>query len=306
MAPRGGPGPRAASGPAAAPPPDRGGPVGVFDSGIGGLTVFQALRERLPKTERLLYLGDTARVPYGTKSDGTVTRYALEGARFLLRRGVKALVVACNTMSAVALPELRRLLPIPVVGVIGPGAEAACRVSRSGVIGIIGTATTIRSAAYARAIATHLPQARVISKACPLFVPLAEEGWVDNEVARATAREYLGEMRSAGIDTLVLGCTHYPLLKKVIGEVMGDGVRLVDSAEATAGVVRERLEERGLGAAEGAVKGAGAAGRAGGAAGAEDDQFFVTDSSERFREVGSRFLGRRLERLELVDIGETV
>jgi len=267
------------------------------------------LRERLPKAERLLYLGDTARVPYGTKSDETVTRYALEGARFLLRRGVKALVVACNTMSAVALPELRCLLPIPVVGVIGPGAEAACRASRSGVIGVIGTATTIRSAAYARAIATHLPQARVVSKACPLFVPLAEEGWVDNEVARATAREYLGEMRSGGIDTLVLGCTHYPLLKKVIGEVMGDGVRLVDSAEATAGVVRERLEERGLGAAE-AATGGGTGARdatgARGAAGAGDDQFFVTDSSERFREVGSRFLGRRLERLELVDIGETV
>ncbi len=282
----------------AAPPPDRRGPVGVFDSGIGGLTVFQALRDRLPKAERLLYLGDTARVPYGTKSDETVTRYALEGARFLLRRGVKALVVACNTMSAVALPALRRELPIPVVGVIGPGAEAACRASRNGIIGVIGTATTIRSAAYARAIASHLPAARVLSQACPLFVPLAEEGWVDNDVARATARAYLVDLKAAGIDTLVLGCTHYPLLKKVIGEVMGDAVRLVDSAEATAGVVRARLEERGLLATDPAA----APDRAGAAG---DDHFFVTDSSERFHEVGSRFLGRRLERLELVDIGES-
>jgi glutamate racemase len=277
--------------------PGAAGGIGVFDSGIGGLTVFQALRAALPPGERLLYLGDTARVPYGTKSDETVIRYALEGAGFLRRRGIKALVVACNTMSAVALPDLRREVTVPVVGVIGPGAEAACRATRSQTIGVIGTAATIKSGAYTRAIACHLPEARVVSRACPLLVPLAEEGWVDNEVARAAAAAYLSELRGSGIDTLVLGCTHYPLLKRVIGEAIGPEVRLVDSAEATAAVVRERLIERGL-----LAPGAGAPGAAGGGAAAGGDRFYVTDSSERFREVGSRFLGSRLEALELVDL----
>ena len=262
--------------------------IGVFDSGIGGLTVFKALREVLPPGERLLYLGDTARVPYGTKSNETVVRYTLEGARFLERRGIKALVIACNTMSAVALEELQKTTQIPIVGVIGPGAEAACRATDRQVIGVIGTAATIKSGAYARAIASHLPQARVIGRACPLFVPLAEEGWVYNEVARATAALYLEELKSEGIDTLVLGCTHYPLLEGVIGEAVGPGVVLVDSARATATVVRARLAEKRL--------------LSEGPAGGSEDHFFVTDSSERFREVGSRFLGRPLERLEQIDI----
>jgi glutamate racemase len=269
------------------------GGIGVFDSGIGGLTVFKALRRALPSSERLIYLGDTARVPYGTKSDETVVRYALEGAGFLARHGIKALVVACNTMSAVAVPELTRAHPFPIIGVIGPGAEAACRATRSRVIGVIGTAATIKSRAYTRAIASHLPDARVVARACPLFVPLAEEGWVDNDVARAVAREYLGDLRGGGgLDTLVLGCTHYPLLRAVIGEAVGAGVTLVDSAEATAAVVRERLRERGLLAPESA----GAAG--------DGDHFYVTDSSERFRDVGSRFLGAPVARLELIDIAE--
>ena len=257
--------------------------IGVFDSGIGGLTVFKALKETLPAGERLVYLGDTARVPYGTKSDDTVTRYALEGALFLERR-----VIACNTMSAVALPELQRRLRLPVVGVIGPGAEAACLATRRQIIGVIGTAATIKSGAYARAIATHLPQARVVGRACPLFVPLAEEGWVDNDVARATAALYLRDLAPDGIDTLVLGCTHYPLLAGVIGEAVGPRVTLVDSARATARVVRGRLVERGL-----LNEGPGPPG---------GDDFFVTDSSDRFREVGSRFLGGPLERLEQIDI----
>jgi glutamate racemase len=265
-------------------PGARGG-IGVFDSGIGGLTVFKALRQALPPSEGLLYLGDTARVPYGTKSAETVVRYAREGARFLAERGIKALVVACNTMSAVALRELESELPFPVVGVIEPGAEAACRATRSGAIGVVGTAATIGSGAYTRAIARHRADARVTGRACPLFVPLAEEGWVDNEVARYTARAYLGGLRE--IDTLVLGCTHYPLLKAVIGETMGHDVVLVDSAEATAGAVRNQLEAADL---------LSRTDRTG------EDHFFVTDSSERFHDVGSRFLGRTLARLERVSL----
>ena len=274
--------------------------IGVFDSGIGGLTVFQALRRALPEAGPMLYLGDTARVPYGTKSDETVKRYAMEGARFLHRRGVGALVVACNTMSAIALPLLQRELDLPVVGVIDPGADAACRATRNRSIGVIGTAATIKSGAYRRAITARLPEVRVYVRACPLFVPLAEEGWVDNEVARTTAETYLGELRQGEIDTLVLGCTHYPLLKQVIGEAIGWAVTLVDSAEATAAVVRSRLLERGL-LSEGKGGTAGAPDAARDDAG---DHFFVTDSSERFREVGSRFLGRRIERLEQVDLTE--
>ncbi len=266
----------------------RGTGIGVFDSGIGGLTVFKALKETLPAGERLIYLGDTARVPYGTKSNETVIRYTLEGARFLEKRGIKALVLACNTMSAVALEDLQRATQVPVVGVIGPGAEAACRATRRQVIGVVGTAATIKSGAYARAIATHLPQARVVGRACPLFVPLAEEGWVDNEVARATAALYLQELKREGIDTLVLGCTHYPLLEGVIREAVGKDVVLVDSARATATVVRARLQERGLLAPEPAPPG--------------EDHFYVTDSSERFREVGSRFLGGPIHGLEQIDI----
>jgi glutamate racemase len=271
--------------------------------------VFDALRRALPPEERLLYLGDTARVPYGTKSDETVVRYALEGARFLARRGMKALVVACNTMSAIALPSLERAIDVPMVGVIAPGAAAACRATRSRAIAVIGTAATIKSGAYARAIASHLPDAVVTSRACPLFVPLAEEGWVDNEVARATARAYLSDLKDSGIDTLVLGCTHYPLLKGVIAEAVGRGVALVDSAEATASAVLARLEEAGLLAGGGRPSPRPAAPRGGSARPAKSrpaglDHFYVTDSSERFRDVGARFLGHPLERLELVDLME--
>lgn len=260
--------------------------IGVFDSGIGGLTVFKALRDVLPPAENLLYLGDTARVPYGTKSAATIRRYALEGARFLVARGIKALVIACNTMSALAIEELKKRMRIPIVGVIEPGAAAASRASRSGRIGVIGTAATIGSGAYTEAIRRHRADARVTGRACPLFVPLAEEGWVDNEVARSTARAYLGSLN--GIDALVLGCTHYPLLERVIGEEIGPGVTLVDSAKATAAAVRECLESNGLLAGTGGDPG--------------EDHFFVTDSSERFHEVGSRFLGRTLARLELVSL----
>ena len=262
-------------------------PIGVFDSGIGGLTVFGALAARLP-SERILYLGDTARVPYGTKSPETVTRYTRESARFLLQRGIKALVVACNTASALALPSLLGEIPVPALGVLQPGARRACRLSPSGSIGVIGTEATIHSGAYAEAIRRLRPQAKVIAAACPLFVPLAEEGWADGEVALLVARRYLAAFDGSGIDALVLGCTHYPLLKGVIGQVLGGGIALVDSAEAAAEETAALLEDRGLLAAAGA-------GHAG-------HHFYVTDSSKRFAQVGSRFLGRPLERLEQVEI----
>lgn len=287
--------------------PGSGGAIGVFDSGIGGLTVYKALRAVLPPSERIIYLGDTARVPYGSKSEATVEHYALEGGRFLASRGVKALVVACNTMSALALQALRRAMARPVIGVIEPGADTACRVTRSGVIGVIGTPATIRSGAYPRAINDRLPGARVVARACPLFVPLAEEGWTDNEVARAAAGRYLRGLRDEGLDTLVLGCTHYPLLKAVIGETLGPQVRLVDSAEATAEATREMLAGGGLllepaaPAAPGGVT-APAAQAAGPAGGGEEDHFYVTDPEELFHEVGSRFLGRPMGRLEQVDL----
>jgi glutamate racemase len=277
------------------------GPIGVFDSGIGGLTVYRALRRVLPPDERLVYLGDTARVPYGTRSDATVVRYALEGGRFLARHGAKAIVVACNTMSAVALDALAADAGRPVVGVIEPGAAAACAATRGGTVGVIGTAATVKSGAYPRAIERLRPGTMVLARACPMFVPLAEEGWVDNEVARASARLYLGDLGGAGLDVMVLGCTHYPLLTGVIGEALGAGVRLVDSAEATAAALSARLAAEGL-FAPGAP--AGAPPPAAGADPGADDHFYVTDSSERFHEVGSRFLGRRLGRLEQVDLSE--
>ena len=261
-------------------------PLGVFDSGIGGLTVFRALAERLPG-EQILYLGDTARVPYGTKSPQTVTRYTRECARFLLHRNIKALVVACNTASALALPELMKELSVPTVGVLQPGAQRACAVSVSGRIGVIGTDATIRSGAYASAIQHLRGDAEISSVACPLFVPLAEEGWTEGEVARLVAEQYLSAFAGKQIDTLVLGCTHYPLLKGVIARVLGPSIRLVDSAEAVADEAAKVLESSKLKAPH--ERG-------------EEHHFYVTDSSRRFAEVGARFLGTPLGRLEQVDI----
>jgi glutamate racemase len=260
-------------------------PIGVFDSGIGGLTVLQALWRHLP-AESTVYLGDTARVPYGTKSADVVTRYAVKNAEFLLARDIKLLVVACNTASSVALPALERALAVPVVGVIAPGAGAAISRTRSGRVGVIGTPGTIRSGAYQRALEQLRPDVRVSVKACPLFVPLAEEGWTEGEVPRLVAREYLAGFSGEGVDVLVLGCTHYPLLRGVISGVVGEGIALVDSAEATAAAVRARL----------IASGSLAEGRAPGHA------FYVTDVPDRFREVGARFLGRAIPSAELVDL----
>lgn len=220
-------------------------PIGMFDSGVGGLTVANALLTRLP-AEQLLYFGDTARVPYGPKSPETVQRYALQIGEWLVSQGVKCVVVACNTATAHALALLQSVLPVPVIGVIDPGAHAAVRASRGGPIGVIGTSGTIASGAYARAIHQRTPGVQVLSAPCPLFVPLVEEGWVDHPATVLIAHEYLSPLRRAHIDTLVLGCTHYPLLSSVIRAEMGDHVRLIDSAEETSAEVERMLRERGL------------------------------------------------------------
>jgi glutamate racemase len=255
----------------------RNGAIGIFDSGVGGLTVVHAILEALPR-EDLIYLGDTARYPYGTKSAETVTRYGIENVDFLAAREIKMLVVACNTASAVALPALAARYPFPIVGVIEPGARAAAARTRSGKVGVIATDATIASGAYTRALRAARADLELFTRPCPLFVPLAEEGWTDGPVPRAVCETYLATLRRSGIDTLVLGCTHYPLLKPVIAEVMGDGVALVDSAEETAREVGTLLAARDL-ARDG---GAGAT------------SFFVTDVPDRFIRIGERFLGARV------------
>ena len=269
-------------------------PIGIFDSGVGGLTVYRALHEHLPN-ERFVYLGDTARVPYGTKSLATVERYAVENAQFLASHGIKLLVVACNTASALALPAIRQALDIDVVGVIGPGARAAVASSSGKRIGVIATESTVQSGAYTQAIAKADPNAVVLERACPLFVPLAEEGWADEEVARAVAETYLKDLRSS-IDTLVLGCTHYPILRSVIQESVGAPVELIDSGEATAVEVKSLLKEKGL---AGSSSGTGALERQL----CDDlDHFYVTDAAERFARVAERFLGSKPARLEAVEV----
>jgi glutamate racemase len=263
-------------------------PIGLFDSGVGGLTVLDAVARRLP-SENLLYLGDTARLPYGTKSRETVRRYATRAVDLLLARDVKALVVACNTATALALDAVIERSPVPVVGVLQPGAAAAVRIARSrgdrSPIAVLATEATIASDAYGIAIRRLDPGREVLSVACPLFVPLAEEGWVDNEVARAAAARYLGPVAAAGAHVVVLGCTHYPLLKVTIGETLGPSATLVDSAEATAAALDAAL-------APDARRGGGPG----------ETHVLVTDASERLRRVAGRFLGREAALLELVDL----
>lgn len=259
--------------------------IGIFDSGVGGLTVCKEIIRQLPG-ENLIYLGDTARVPYGTKSAQTVERYALEAAEFLVGQGVKLLVVACNTASAVALPALRERFQLPVIGVIEPGARRAVS-SRNRRIGVIGTEGTINSGRYEEAILALQPDAEVFTAACPLFVPLAEEGWAEHEVARLASREYLQPLIAAKIDTLVLGCTHYPLLRNTLQQVLGANVQLVDSAEETARCVATLFAEQGL------ARPTHGGGRS----------FYVTDVPTRFERVGRAFLGRELGRVEQIQIG---
>jgi len=262
-------------------------PLGVFDSGIGGLTVARALFERLPR-ESIIYFGDTARVPYGPKSPDTVRRYSAEILAYLLHRGVKAVVVACNTSTAHALGYLQSHSSVPVVGVIEPGARAAVAATRTGTIGVIGTAGTIASGAYERAIKALRPDARVYSQPCPLFVPLVEEGWFEHPAAELIARDYLAPLQRAKVDVLVLGCTHYPLLKPLLARVMAGGpdVKLVDSAEETATAVSKELERLNL-LANG---------------GAHDHRFVVSDDEPHFRKVGALFLGAKLKQVEVVPL----
>jgi glutamate racemase len=259
-------------------------PIGVFDSGVGGLTVLRALTEVLPG-EDFIYLGDTARLPYGTKSNEVIQRYSRENSEFLLAKGIKMLVVACNTSSAVALADISGLTVVPVIGVIEPGAAAAVKASRCGKIGVIGTEATIASGAYTRAIQALRPRAEIYTRACPLLVPLVEEGWTENEIAQGTVAFYLDSLKQSGIDTLLLGCTHYPLLQGLFERVLGPGVRIVDSAGATAGAVSRRLTALRLARS--------------GDSGSQS--FFVTETPERFVRVGRRFIGDRVESAVRID-----
>ena len=269
-------------------------PIGVFDSGIGGLTVVRELLHQLPH-ESLLYFGDTARVPYGNKSPETVRRYSREILEFLLSRDVKMVVVACNTATAHALEELARISPVPVEGVIGPGARAAVAASRNGRIGVIGTAGTVASGAYSRAIEAADGKVEVTSQACPLFVPLVEEGWLDHAATRLVAEEYLAPLRAHDIDTLVLGCTHYPLLKPLLAELLGPSIVLIDSAQETAAAVARRL-------ATSALRAPAATPEAGGG----HAHFVVSDDRKSFVRVGRMFLGERVKDVELVPLGEVI
>ena len=259
--------------------------IGIFDSGIGGLTVLHSIISTLPH-EDTIYVGDTARVPYGTKSARMVTQYALEIGKFLSDQQVKALVVACNTASAVALPKLKGVFNIPVIDMIGPAARKAAHSSISGNIGIIGTEGTIRSGAYERSLKEINPDLSVVSSKCPLFVPLAEEGWVDNDIAHLTATCYLEPFIDSGIDTLILGCTHYPLFKETIRKVMGDHITLVDSGEEAACELKELLEEMGEKEEGGTI----------------ERRYFVTDTPERFLKLGQRFLGEEIDQVSHIDI----
>ena len=262
-------------------------PVGVFDSGIGGLTVAHEVIRQLPH-ESVVYFGDTARVPYGPKSPDTVRRYSREIAAFLSDQGVKGIVIACNTATAHALNVLRDEMPMPVIGVVEPGARAAVAATKEGHIGVIGTVGTIKSGAYERAIRAINPDVMITARACPLFVPLVEEGWTEHDATRVVAREYLEPLIAADIDTLVLGCTHYPLLKPVLREVLGDRVKLIDSAEETAAETARMLAKEQIQAPTDADP---------------TYRFVASDDPLMFLQLGQRFLGSTMEGVEVRTLG---
>ena len=270
--------------------------IGIFDSGVGGLTVLKRMLAHHPG-EQMIYLGDTARLPYGTKSRETVVRYSLRNAAFLMEHGVQCLVVACNTASALALDAVQSRFAVPVVGVILPGAERAARSTRSRKVGVIATVATVRSGAYETAIRSFRSGVEILSVPCPLFVSLAEEGWIEDEITRAVARRYLEPLVRGGIDVLVLGCTHYPLLKPVIARVMGPNVLLVDSAEEVPEKVTHALERNGS-IARGEGYTAQAAVRPG-----VPPKVYLTDCSPHFLQLSRSILDIRPEDVEYVDIG---
>ncbi|MEI6352040.1 MAG: glutamate racemase [Verrucomicrobiota bacterium] len=261
-------------------------PIGVFDSGIGGLTVAAALRRLLPN-ENIYYIGDTARVPYGGKSQTTIERYSLEISEMLLACRAKMIVAACNTASALAVPRLQQSLAVPVTGVILPGAKAAVAATRNGHVGVIGTKGTVRSGAYERAIYSLAPEVRVTSRACPMLVPAIEEGWLDDPITGSICARYLEDLVDSGIDTLVLGCTHYPLLKQALARFLGDGIQLVDSAENCAVAVRQLLTEHQIAAPltqTGTLEVA------------------LTDASDGFLPVAEQALGLKVGRVRIIGV----
>lgn len=260
-------------------------PIGIFDSGVGGLTVIKQLMKKLP-TENLIYFGDTARIPYGTKSDKIVRRFALEDSFFLLDKNVKMVVVACNTASAIAIPMLKAILKIPVTGVIEPGVEAAIKHSKQKKIGVIGTAATIRSGSYRRKILETSDKVQVISQACPLFVPLVEEGWIEDEATYLIAKRYLQTIIDNGADTIILGCTHYPLLEPTIRTISGKGVKLIDSGVETATAVENILQENHLLGDPNQIV---------------DNRFYLSDMPYKFQDIAERFLERTIPHVQTVN-----
>lgn len=261
-------------------------PIGIFDSGVGGLTVVNEVLKKLPQ-ENIVYFGDTARVPYGTKSPKIVETFALQDILFLLNQNVKILVAACHTVSSTVLESLIQTMHLPILGVVEPGVKAALRVTRNNRIGVIGTRATIMSGTYEKKLIEKRGGITVVSQACPLFVPLAEEGWMDGDVTHRVATIYLKPLKEQKVDTLILGCTHYPLLKSVIRDVLGDSVYIIDSAEETAKLVEERLRVLDM---KNAVE-------------AEPcHAFFVSDIPHQFQKIGERFLGMKLESMTRVDL----
>jgi glutamate racemase len=261
-------------------------PLGIFDSGIGGLTVVKRITSILP-LENIVYFGDTARVPYGSKSNSTVIEYSIQDTKFLLSKNVKLIVVACNTASSVALKELRNRFDITFVGMIEPGATIAVESTKNGKVGVIGTSATINNKAYSWEINKLDPKIQVYEKACPLFVPLAEEGWINHKATHLIAQEYLKELKEQKVDTIVLGCTHYPILSGVIQDVMGENVILIDSGVAAAKVVLEELDRMNLY-------------RNSNSPGTQD--YYVSDIPQKFKEISKIFMERNLDQIKKVDL----
>jgi len=262
--------------------------IGIFDSGVGGLTVTKQIFKKLPK-ENVIYFGDTARTPYGTRSAEIIRKFSVQNISFLSTQGVKLIVVACNTASAVALDYLTKIFQLPLMGVILPGSKAAAEATKNGRIGVIGTAGTIRSESYTKAIQKINKKIKVYSYPCPLFVSLAEEGFINKKATYLIAEEYLAPLKKKKIDTLVLGCTHYPLLKNVIMKVIGRDIILIDSAEETALEVKKVLQERDLITFSKSEP---------------SHKFFVSDFPEKFVQIGERFLGERIVRVKKIDINK--